>query len=504
MNRFSIFKILFFFFGIAVFSQNDVIGNTSVAIDSSEVNVVNINYNPGLLNHKNAQVIVDSYNTLISQGNDVNMSNEEIKELAYSHAILKDIPNSTKFIEIYIRKSNDVDVLNQHIFDSFRDDKAFITVSDKFAPMYEYWVMIYLYTGLIGLFIAFVINFKKSEDRIANLLISLFILFSSLFIIHVCIYITNIQVKFPHSLFSTFTLNFLYGPLLYFYIRRISDKYKFKTLDLLHLVPFVFMLIYFMKYYVLPVNDKLNIIINHKEWEDPFFYYSLILKAVSLTIYGILTLNEYLKFKKNNEHNNITLWIRNVVVLNGAFVISQLIFLIVISGLLTSSYYVHPQLITLSIVIMFVGYSAYVQPSIFTNQHRLTKIFNFKYEKSRLNEELSNELKNELLNLFYKEKVYKVSDISLKKLSERLGTDRHSTSQVINEHFKMNFFTLINMFRIKEAQDIFNNDESGDLSIIDVAYDVGYNNKVTFNKAFKKETNLTPSQYRSTLLRRVV
>ena len=259
-----------------------------------------------------------------------------------------------------------------------------------------------------------------------------------------------------------------------------------------------------MKYYVLPVNDKLNIIINHKEWEDPFFYYSLILKAVSLTIYGILTLNEYLKFKKNNEHNNITLWIRNVVVLNGAFVISQLIFLIVISGLLTSSYYVHPQLITLSIVIMFVGYSAYVQPSIFTNQHRLTKIFNFKYEKSRLNEELSNELKNELLNLFYKEKVYKVSDISLKKLSERLGTDRHSTSQVINEHFKMNFFTLINMFRIKEAQDIFNNDESGDLSIIDVAYDVGYNNKVTFNKAFKKETNLTPSQYRSTLLRRVV
>ncbi|WP_291869465.1 AraC family transcriptional regulator [Maribacter sp.] len=33
------------------------------------------------------------------------------------------------------------------------------------------------------------------------------------------------------------------------------------------------------------------------------------------------------------------------------------------------------------------------------------------------------------------------------------------------------------------------------MNIIDIAYEVGYNNKVTFNKAFKKDTLLTPSQY---------
>ena len=504
MNRLSIFKIIFFFISIAVFSQNDAIENTSILIDTNKVDNTPVNQNEGLLNYKKAQYIINSCNSLSSEEMDLSMSNYEIKELAMSYAILKDAPNATKFIEKYIRKSNDVNILNQHVFDTIREDKAFVSVNDKFAPMYEYWVLIYLYTGLIGLFIAFVINFKRSDDKIANLLISLFILFSSLFIIHVCIYITNIQIKFPHSLFSTFTLNFLYGPLLYFYVKRISKKYKFKVLDLLHLLPFVFVLIYFMKYYILPVDEKLNIIINHKEWEDPIFYFSLILKAISLTIYGILTLNEYIKFKKKHDRNKITLWIRNVVVLNALFVISQLIFLIVITGLLTSNYYVHPQLIALSIIIMFVGYSAYVQPSLFMNQQRPNKIFNFKYKKSRLTEKLSNDLKDELVKLFYQEKIYKLNDISLEMISERLGTDRHSTSQVINEHFHMNFFHLINKFRIEEAQAIFKNDVNNNLNIIDVAYDVGYNNKVTFNKAFKKQTKLTPSQFIDSLYQKAV
>ena len=89
--------------------------------------------------------------------------------------------------------------------------------------------------------------------------------------------------------------------------------------------------------------------------------------------------------------------------------------------------------------------------------------------------------------------------LNLDVLSEKLGTTRHSTSQVINEHFDVNFFNLINKFRIEEAKQIFKNDNNGNLNIIDVAYDVGFNNKVTFNKAFKEETKLTPTQYLNNL-----
>jgi AraC-like DNA-binding protein len=80
-------------------------------------------------------------------------------------------------------------------------------------------------------------------------------------------------------------------------------------------------------------------------------------------------------------------------------------------------------------------------------------------------------------------------------LSQQLGTTRHNTSQVINEHFDMNFFELVNTYRIKEAQEMLQDDKNSNLTIIQIAYEVGFNNKVTFNKSFKKQLSLTPSQY---------
>jgi len=64
---------------------------------------------------------------------------------------------------------------------------------------------------------------------------------------------------------------------------------------------------------------------------------------------------------------------------------------------------------------------------------------------------------------------------------------------LINEHFNMTFHQFVNSYRIKEAQELLKSEE--ERNIIDIAYEVGYNNKVSFNKAFKKNTDLTPSQY---------
>ena len=119
--------------------------------------------------------------------------------------------------------------------------------------------------------------------------------------------------------------------------------------------------------------------------------------------------------------------------------------------------------------------------------------------KSQDSTSFSIELKEQLLQLFTEEKIYKQSNISLGILAQRLGTTRHNVSQVINEHFELNFFHLVNKYRIAEAKEILKNDSEGTLNIIDVAYDVGFNNKVTFNKAFKAETNMTPSRYLQSL-----
>ena len=120
-----------------------------------------------------------------------------------------------------------------------------------------------------------------------------------------------------------------------------------------------------------------------------------------------------------------------------------------------------------------------------------------KYTKSGLTPSYSVELKEQLSDLLENEKIYLKNDVSLDVIAERLNTTRHNASQVINEHFGLNFFDLINKYRIQDAVEILQNDTSR--TIIDVAYQVGFNNKVTFNKSFKRFLSQTPTQYLGSL-----
>ena len=56
------------------------------------------------------------------------------------------------------------------------------------------------------------------------------------------------------------------------------------------------------------------------------------------------------------------------------------------------------------------------------------------------------------------------------------------------------FFGLINRYRIEEAKKILLNTES--IKMEQLAFDLGYNSKATFFKAFKENTNLSPAKFK--------
>ena len=182
------------------------------------------------------------------------------------------------------------------------------------------------------------------------------------------------------------------------------------------------------------------------------------------------------------------------------YILAYAFYGITISGILIvtkSEAIYHFQVLAMSLMVLYIAQTAYLQPKVFNfGSFKLKNgVSEIKYLKSGLTEALSEELKGELIKLFTEGKVYRDSNLSLETLSEKLNTTRHNTSQIINEHFDINFFELINKFRIEEAVNLLLEDKNGNLNIIDIAYEVGYNNKVTFNKAFKKTTSLTPTQF---------
>ena len=392
----------------------------------------------------------------------------------------------------------DLNVYSDFMF--ITDSEDFKTLPDDLKPEFNLLSFIYLYVALIGFYIAVMVNLNKKTDLIARVLISGFIFIHSFFILHICINITNYQYEYPHTYLMSTSFSFLYGPLLYFYLKRITEQYSFKKIDLLHFIPSILFLIYIVPIYLMSSESKLSLMLNRASEnlngaDSQYITLIVALKLISLITYGYFIRKVYLKSKtKNNLSPTSRVWQRNMYYIHVSYIICYAAYGILITNNMSSGILYHSQIIAMALMVMYIGYSANVQPQVFNGSFSINRLF-YKYEKSGLTKSLSHELKENLIGLFIKDQVYKESNLCLETLADKLNTTRHNTSQVINEHFEMSFHELINTYRIQEAKELLNNDKRKNLNIIDIAYEVGYNNKVTFNKAFKKDTKLTPSQY---------
>lgn len=120
-----------------------------------------------------------------------------------------------------------------------------------------------------------------------------------------------------------------------------------------------------------------------------------------------------------------------------------------------------------------------------------------KYKTSGLTEEKAKEIELKLADFFRNNKPYLDDNLNINELSEKLDVTPAYLSQVLNERLGLNFYTLINKYRIEEAKNLIVNERESITKLEVIAYEVGFNSKSTFNAAFKKFTGLTPSQFRA-------
>lgn len=97
-------------------------------------------------------------------------------------------------------------------------------------------------------------------------------------------------------------------------------------------------------------------------------------------------------------------------------------------------------------------------------------------------------------------KPYLANILTLEQLAKQIEMSPRSLSNVINRHYKHNFFEFVNHYRVEEAKQILADKTQHKKTMIDVMADCGFNSKATFNTFFKKIVGSTPSQYRSKML----
>ena len=103
--------------------------------------------------------------------------------------------------------------------------------------------------------------------------------------------------------------------------------------------------------------------------------------------------------------------------------------------------------------------------------------------------------KEKILQLIQEEKIYKNPKLTLFDVAKLLNTNTKTVSNSINSGFEMNFNDFINKYRIEAVKEKLKNGEHQKSTLLGIAFDCGFNSKATFNRAFKKNTSLSPKDY---------
>lgn len=92
---------------------------------------------------------------------------------------------------------------------------------------------------------------------------------------------------------------------------------------------------------------------------------------------------------------------------------------------------------------------------------------------------------------------YLKPSLTIQDLSMQVNIPVRNLSFLINHHMDQHFFDFINGYRIQKAMQILKDASKSKLTILEILYEVGFNSKSSFNTAFKKHTNKTPTAFRN-------
>ena len=314
---------------------------------------------------------------------------------------------------------------------------------------------------------------------------------------------SNYYHYFPHLSRVSDPLHFLIGPLFYFYVRVVlGEKLSLKPLHLLHLVPFLMVLIYHAPWYLEPVNYKVAIIemsmTDQPREVSPFGFSMALFHIGQVITYVVLSINV------------IQLCIRNTLTVGRpvsprirylksfsytflAYWLLQLSGLLVITIYSLYVYQVDYVLAMLnSFLIQVLGIVLLTRPEAIFNGNGSGK-----YSHSPLDEEHYNRLRGQISDLMERE-IYLDPDLTLDRFSQELNVNKNYISQVINREFNTNFNDFINQHRIDKAKRLM---KAGDqMKLLAVALESGFNNKTSFTRAFRRQTGMTAGEWRSELV----
>lgn len=370
----------------------------------------------------------------------------------------------------------------------------------------------------------------REHNSLPNRLLAFVMLAFSMELLSAVYHELGLDLVYPQFIGLTFPLPFLYTPGFYLYAETLASGRKtLNRRQLLHLGPFVVAVLVMLPFYFEPATEKIVLLENPQvgQWSGLLFSlnhlkypYSL---AYILAILVVIRRHRIIVKETLSYLDRVNLnWIRNVTI--GGIIV----WLVALTSYLIGLYgngdgktadpieglddYV---MLASAIFVYAIGFMGLRQAEIFTpgraavsggelhatrsaGSEVLEDDEAARYSKSGFSLSEASELETRLLDLMTSQKPYRNSTLTLPDLAAMLDTTTHRLSQTLNAQIKMNFYDFVNTYRIDEVKSRLADPSNRNLTILSIGLDAGFNSKSAFNSVFKKQTGMSPSEYRGT------
>jgi AraC-like DNA-binding protein len=217
--------------------------------------------------------------------------------------------------------------------------------------------------------------------------------------------------------------------------------------------------------------------------------------AAHMVIYTLMIFALIIRNKEmNTEFEKVRFnWAKVLIILYSLFILAYISYYILVRFPFFNAEWDYMISIMMSLSIYTIGYFIFKQPSVFDGELFANLFLPIKNKNESFESSMLNEFYENVTNYMESKKPYIDNELRLVNLADQIGFSTHLLSKIINKKSGKNFNNFINEYRLREAEELLISND--DHNIKTIYFDVGFNNKTSFYKAFKKKYNCTPSEY---------
>lgn len=357
------------------------------------------------------------------------------------------------------------------------------------------------------LVLAALLFFRKS-NALPNKVLAWVIFIPALNFANNILILTDLIYHFPYAYFIVQATAILYPPLVYYYILLITGKKVSYRRILFALSVLLACFVGYMTWDFAQAETSAQLAYLDSIKSGPYpmdmEIYSLLFFILQLVYFsfGAWEIRQYRNTLKNTlsdlESTKYT-YLKYFISLFWGLTAMAIILYATIDTLWVEYLFLP---IAISLTYVFILYCVFHFHAVFTTEsfHSARKMNIALKDSLQVNGKEPKEaalfpenLPQEIILYIHEHQAYKDSDLTVQKLAEKFNFPSYQVSKAINHGLQTNFYDLVNKTRVEEAQTILTKLDQYNLSVEGVAYEVGFNSRTAFYRAFKKYTGKNPS-----------